>query len=186
MRKVTNVVCLLAICASAFILTGCDQAVPVMAPEIEAQFGAGGGPAGGGPSAREWRRVDATADPDTDEASFTTTGGYLEVNNNWLIVPMFAVVGQPVTFTMSVTGHFMDVELSARRGDTNVGSTGFRKPVTLCLYYPASNGDRSNVRIAQFTETSEGTKFLPVTTTYTPDHVCGELKHFSGYTMVED
>ena len=149
MRKILKPLCVFVLSVSVLTLGACEP-VSTTAPDLDAQLSVTRSNAQGAP--RAWQRVTAQAlDPDYDDGYFTTPGGTLNVGDNWLYVPQFAVMGPLTHFEMRSTGNFMDVELSATRNSPNdVGAEGLRRAVTLCLYYPASVGDRSNVRIAEF------------------------------------
>ena len=184
MRKILKPLCVFVLSVSVLTLGACEPVSPT-APAMDAQYGVRSNAA---TPSRAWQRVHNELNATVREDWFSTPGGQLSDGYNTLTVPQFAVMGQLTHFVMNVTGHLSDVELSASRHSYNdVGARGFRIPVKLCLYYPGTNEERAHIRIAEYIENNDGTTtFVPVPTTYTPTQVCGELKHFSGYTMVED
>ena len=188
--KFLRVVALLLLLGAG--VTGCERADVSAPSDLEAQFNKGNRNRG-----TQVRRVSTTGDR-ADAAGVTRgTSQLMQVsgsgaNGSWthyLYIPEGAV-RQKTNFTMELAdSEVFHVELTATkagsRSSNDVGASGFQKPLLLCLdRKDASITDLSKVAIAEVLNGN----FLSVPTTAHAlnSHVCGQLRHFSGYTMIED
>ncbi|MGH7482425.1 MAG: hypothetical protein ACRELV_09735, partial [Longimicrobiales bacterium] len=132
-------------CAAA----GCDGIEDPMVPEaatsVEASLERGRGAARGRQGLQVLHYLDGQEASDAPVTEWIgRPGGWLSVGRQaFLRVPRNAV-RTPTDFSMSLlpADHGIGVELSAtsRRGETNdVGTVGFPRPLTLCLYYENSD-----------------------------------------------
>ena len=121
------------------------------------------------------------------EANVSERGGILQAEQYFLLVPAGAVKGQ-THFTMDVgTDGVVSLEATQTRNGVkvDVGATGFRKPLTLALYYGNSDEAIANASALKVAQLLDNGALLPVksvvNTTYKV--VYGELQHFSIYLL---
>jgi len=184
----SRIVRVLAAVLLTMSLSACEQG-RVAEPELDAQFSSAGSNRSNGNGKRASRQVERVSS-ESGVARGDANRGHsltLSVGGTTLFVPTGAV-RQATDFSMTVQpGSYFAIELTATKRASSslndVGQRGFAKPLTLCLSRSDANiTDASAVSIAEMVNG----QFLKVPTTVTPSHVCGELRHFSGYTMVED
>lgn len=193
MRKHTYILRAFAALLLTVSLAGCERASVSAPSDLDAQFGNNGNRSRG----TQVRRVSTTGDR-TDAAGVTRgTWQIMRVsgtgaNGAWthyLYIPEGAV-RQKTNFTMELAdSDVFNVELTATkegsRRTNDVGAAGFQKPLLLCLDRNDANiTDLSKVSIAEVV--NGGFLDVPTTAHELNSHVCGELRHFSGYTMIED
>jgi hypothetical protein len=159
-------------------LWGCNGADRVLGPSAARLDGAAGG---------NGYAVVKEKDPTvgTVSAVVSTSGGRLTLGQHTLVVPAGAVDG-PTTFVMTKSSDALEVSLTATQSLLNdVGSRGFRKPVTLTLSYKNAesvSADESKLRILWLKP--DGTQEAqPSTVDVQGRKVTADLSHFSDYGL---
>jgi len=117
-------------------------------------------------------------------------GGSITLLGHTLTVPAGAVTVPTLFLMVALPTPVVDVELTATVTDLlgrvlNVGSKGFRKPVTLTLTYDrATNVTDPSKLFIVYLNGSES-ESLPSTVNQANKTVTAQLQHFSAYAMAE-
>jgi hypothetical protein len=191
MRKLMKL-SLLPVLAASLILAGCsDQMAPsgeLFGPQ-EAQFSQGGGK-----GLSRFKKVLGSVPDQTvlvDSVTVGASGGSLSAAGYELLIPGGAVKGKTKFKMEAMTDGSIGVKLTAtsidKRGrETDVGSRGFRKPVTLSLYYGWASDqipDEAGLTIAWLLPNGQLVEQKSfVSTQY--KRVFTDLQHFSDYILV--
>lgn len=117
-------------------------------------------------------------------------GGSLAAGGHVLVVPAGAVTG-PTTFAMRLTDPTaISVELTAtslRSRDTNnVGARGFQQPLALHLSFETATRNVNPGRLTvAWARSDGGLEVVPSSVDMAEKIVTGQLRHFSGYVLVD-
>lgn len=194
MRKNVTILRVFAAMLLSVGLASCERANVSAPSDLDAQFSNNGKSR---VKSRQVQRATAVSGEtatdylthnDSGELSITGTNAAGEAFAHTLTIPSRSVQ-QRTRFTMSLQGtqdaFFFELTATKQgsRQSNDVGRRGFLQPLTLCLAKAdAQITDETKVSIAEVVNGN----FLKVPTTVTDTHICGELRHFSGYTMIED
>jgi hypothetical protein len=178
----------LALAVIVLVIVSCDRVPDVAGPaDLGPQFNKAAEAMPG--KGRPWARV-AGFSVKGDSTAIYPTQTEISLGEHTLSIPPAATIG-PVWFVMSGVGEGKDKDVrltasSQNNGSNDVGSKGFRRPVTLCLHHadiPDLNAQPGRLAVAKVR--SDGS-FELVPSTVDATHVCAQLKSFSNYTMVTD
>ena len=142
-----------------------------------------------GNGTKSFRRLDVTnAAPMHVTADVGASGAILRADQYFLLIPAGAVRTQ-TTFTMDVgTDGLVSLMATTDRNGirTDVGANGFRKPLTLALYFGQSPEAQANASKLQVGWVRDNGSLAPVPSTVNAEVglVYGSLQHFSKYSLI--